>query len=118
MYGTAIQAYTNSVPDQHSLYTVDKNDFAFYTKCVTPVVLLLFRYSARSLNAQEEHLATSPQLVTKLQLPHAIVVRLHVCKTTLLSQHWERRVFEQYLILVSTISHRFYCLANLLGDAC
>ncbi len=33
------------------------------------------------LNAQEERLATSPQLVTRLRLPHAIVVRLHLRKS-------------------------------------
>ncbi len=43
-------------------------------------MLLLFRHGAKSLNAQEERLVTSPQLVTRLHLPHAIVVRLHVCK--------------------------------------
>ncbi len=32
------------------------------------------------LNAQEERLATSPLLVTRLHLPHAIVIRLHVYK--------------------------------------
>ncbi len=44
-------------------------------------LLLLFRHSANSRNAQEEHLATSPSLVTRLHLPHAIVVRLHVRKS-------------------------------------
>ncbi len=43
--------------------------------------LLLFRHSAKSLNAQEERVATSPYLVTRLHLPHAIVVRLHVRKS-------------------------------------
>ncbi len=38
---------------------------------------MLNRNSAKSLNTQEEHLATSPSLVTRLHLPHAIVVRLH-----------------------------------------
>ncbi len=38
------------------------------------------RHSAEKLNAQEERLATSPQLMTRLHLPHAIVVRLHVRK--------------------------------------
>ncbi len=42
------------------------------------MLLLLFRHSAKSLNTQEERLATSPQLVTRLHLPHMIVVRLHV----------------------------------------
>ncbi len=41
------------------------------------IVVLLFKHSAKSLNAQEECLATSPLLVTRLHLPHAIVVRLH-----------------------------------------
>ncbi len=44
------------------------------------LLLLLFRHSAKSLNAQVERLATSPYLVTMLHLPHAIVVRLHVLK--------------------------------------
>ncbi len=42
--------------------------------------LLLFRHSAEKLNAQEEHLAASPQLVTRLHLPHTIELRLHVRK--------------------------------------
>ncbi len=41
-------------------------------------LLLLFRHSTKSLNAHEERMATSPELVTRLYLPHAIVVRLHV----------------------------------------
>ncbi len=45
------------------------------------LVLLLFRHSAKSLNTQEERLATLPQLVTRLHLPHALVVRLHVRKS-------------------------------------
>ncbi len=36
--------------------------------------------NVKSLIAQEERLATSPPLVTRLHLPHAIVVRLHECK--------------------------------------
>ncbi len=44
------------------------------------LLLLLFRHSTKSLNAQEEHLASSPKLVTRLQLPRAIVVKLHVRK--------------------------------------
>ncbi len=43
-------------------------------------MLLLFRHSAKSLIAQEEHLAASPYLVTRLHLLHAIVVRFHVRK--------------------------------------
>ncbi len=43
--------------------------------------MLLFRHGAKSLNAQDECLATSPWLVTGLHLPHAIVVRLHVRKS-------------------------------------
>ncbi len=35
----------------------------------------------KSLNAQDECLATSPLLVTRLHLPHAILVRLHVSKS-------------------------------------
>ncbi len=45
-----------------------------------PLLLLLFRHSAKSSNAQEERLATSPLLVTRLNMLHAIVVRLHVRK--------------------------------------
>ncbi len=45
------------------------------------VLVLLFRHSAESLIAQEDRLATSPQLVTRLHLPHTIVVRLHVRKS-------------------------------------
>ncbi len=44
-------------------------------------LLLLFRHSAKNLNAHEERLATSPQLVTRLHLLHAIVVRLHALKS-------------------------------------
>ncbi len=42
--------------------------------------LLLFRHSAESLSAQEEHLATSLYLVTRPHLQHAIEVRLHMRK--------------------------------------
>ncbi len=45
------------------------------------LLLLLFRHGAKSLNAQEERRVTSPQLVTRLPLPHAIEVRLHVRKS-------------------------------------
>ncbi len=44
------------------------------------LLLLLFRHSTKGLNAQGERLATSPKLVTRLQLPRAIVVKLHVRK--------------------------------------
>ncbi len=43
--------------------------------------LLLFRHSAKILNAQEERLATSPRLATRLHLPHAVVVSLHLRKS-------------------------------------
>ncbi len=47
----------------------------------TQALLLLFRHSAKGLNAQGERLATLPQLVTRLlHLPHAIVVRLRMRK--------------------------------------
>ncbi len=46
----------------------------------TWLLLLLFRHSAKSLNAQEHRLAISPLMVTRFHLPHAIVVRLHVRK--------------------------------------
>ncbi len=44
-------------------------------------LLLLFRHSAKSLNVQEERLATSHYLVTRLHPPHAIAVRLYVRKS-------------------------------------
>ncbi len=47
------------------------------------LLLLLLRHRAKNLNAQEERLATSPQLVAKLHLPHMIVLRLHVCKSNI-----------------------------------
>ncbi len=37
--------------------------------------------SGPSFNAQEERMATSPYLVIILHLSHAIVIRLHVCKS-------------------------------------
>ncbi len=42
---------------------------------------MLFRHSAKSLNAQEEGLVSSPPLETRLHLPHALVVRLGMCKS-------------------------------------
>ncbi len=39
---------------------------------------LLFRHSAESENAQDERLATSPSMLTRLHLPRAIVMRLLV----------------------------------------
>ncbi len=45
------------------------------------VLVLLFRHSAKNLNAQEERLATSPQMMTRLHLPHAIIARLHERKS-------------------------------------
>ncbi len=48
---------------------------------ITPAVLFLFfRHSAKSHNAQDEHLATSPKMVKRLHLPHAVVMRFHVRK--------------------------------------
>ncbi len=44
------------------------------------LLLLLFRHSAKSSIAQDERLATSPGLVTRLHLRHAIAVRFHVRK--------------------------------------
>ncbi len=47
-------------------------------------------------------------MMTRLHLPHAIVVRSHVCKATLLSSHWKRRsplAFEHSPILVGRIFH-------------
>ncbi len=52
--------------------------------CIQPgvvLLLLLFRHSAKSLNAQDERLVTSLLLVERLHLLHAKVVRLHVRKT-------------------------------------
>ncbi len=34
--GTPSKAYTNSVPDQHSIYRGGQHTLAFYTKCVMP----------------------------------------------------------------------------------
>ncbi len=42
------------------------------------MLLLLFRHSAKSENAQDERPATSPYMVTRRHLPHAIVVRMNV----------------------------------------
>ncbi len=39
--------------------------------------VLLFRYTAKSSIAQEGRLATSPKFVMRLDLPHAMEVRLH-----------------------------------------
>ncbi len=36
-YGTPNQAYTNSVPDQQSLYPDGQHTLVFYIKCVQPV---------------------------------------------------------------------------------
>ncbi len=44
------------------------------------VFTLLCRQNARNLNGQEERLAPSPLMVTRLHLSHAIVVKLHVSK--------------------------------------
>ncbi len=44
------------------------------------LLLLLFRHSAKSSNAQDEHLSSSPWLLTRIHLPHAVAVRLHVRK--------------------------------------
>ncbi len=41
------------------------------------LLLLVFRHSAMTSISQDEHLVTS---VTRLHMPHAIVVRLHVRK--------------------------------------
>ncbi len=56
------------------LYTqLDKHTLAFCTNCLTAVgLLLLFRHSAKSSIAEEERLATSPWLVTRLGLPHTM----------------------------------------------
>ncbi len=45
------------------------------------MLLLLIRRSAKTLNAQEERLATSTQLVARLHLSHGIVMGLRVRKT-------------------------------------
>ncbi len=75
--------YTISVTDQNFLYPGGQHVLAFFKKCVMSVgqrLLLLFKHSDKSVNAQEERLAASPQLVTRLHLSHAIVVCLHVLK--------------------------------------
>ncbi len=47
---------------------------------------MLFRHSAKSLIAKEERLATSPCfLVTRLHLPHVIVMGLHVRKVNVVT---------------------------------
>ncbi len=51
---------------------------------------MLFRHGTRSSIAQEERLATSSYLVTRLNLPHAIVVRLYVDKADVLMHKPER----------------------------
>ncbi len=43
-------------------------------------LLLLFKHSAKSSNAQEQRLATLPYLVTRLYLSHVKVARFHVLK--------------------------------------
>ncbi len=43
-------------------------------------LLVLFRQSAMGEKNQDECLATSPYLATRLHVPHAIEVRLHVHK--------------------------------------
>ncbi len=45
-----------------------------------PSYIVLFRHSVKRFSSQEERLATSPQLVTRLHLLYAIVARLHVRK--------------------------------------
>ncbi len=49
--------------------------------CRLLTLLLLFRHSAKSLNAQDELVATSTRLMKRLHLPHAIVMRLYVLKS-------------------------------------
>ncbi len=60
-----VRAYTNSVPDQQSLYPDGQHTLAFYIKNTAlvgrPLQVLLFRLSVKSLYAQDERLAaTSP----------------------------------------------------------
>ncbi len=47
---------------------------------ICDTVLVLFRHNAKSLNAHEERQTTALKFATRLHLPHAIVVRLHVRK--------------------------------------
>ncbi len=47
---------------------------------------------AESLSAQEERLATSPYLVTRLHLLHAIEVRLHMRKINVVILTQEQRL--------------------------
>ncbi len=58
-----------------------KSSYCHHILFLLLLLLLLFRHSAKSLNAQEGRLVTSPQLVTRLHLSHAIVVKLHVRKS-------------------------------------
>ncbi len=64
-----------------SRFNKDRQFFGRLFVCERPLLLLLFRHNAKSLNVQEERLAISPQLVTRLHLPHAIVVKLHLRKS-------------------------------------
>ncbi len=50
---------------------------ALTCKAFKLLALLLFRHRAKISIVQEVHLAISPQLVTRLHLPHTIVVTLH-----------------------------------------
>ncbi len=51
---------------------------AFDVRLACGLLFLLFRHSDMRLNIQEERLATSLLLVTRLHLSQAMVVRLHM----------------------------------------
>ncbi len=60
------------------LLRIRKGTRAFFVlRAKPPFLLLLLRHSAKSSIAQHECRATSPYLVTRLNLPHAIVMRLY-----------------------------------------
>ncbi len=47
--------------------------------------LLVFKRSVKSINAQEERLAISPLLVTRVDLPYVIEVRFYVRKSNVVT---------------------------------
>ncbi len=66
-YGTPSYAYTNSVPDQQSLYPDGQHTLAFYIKCVPPVgqPLSSFRYSTKSSFASRKVSGKAPSAVSE-----------------------------------------------------
>ncbi len=66
--------------------------------------LFLFRHSAMSSITHKERLATLLELLTRLQLPHALVVRLHVRKSNVVILTPET-MFEQQPFLIGRVFH-------------